>query len=127
MATRKTLSAKNSEQLGAARLAELLLEICAGNAIAKRRVQIELASLKSPAEAAKEIRKRFSTIRRSTTFIDWQRRKTLVDDLLAQKRAIVEIISASDPTEALALMWEFLELAESIFERTDDGTGACGN
>ncbi len=123
MVTKKTLNAKNLEGLGAARLAELLVKICAGNSIAKRRVQLELASLKSPAEAAKEIRKRFSTIRRSTAFIDWQKRKALVDDLLAQKRAIVETISLSDPTEATELMWEFLELAESIFERSDDGTG----
>jgi len=123
MTTKKALSAKNLEQLGVERLTGLLLEICAGNAIAKRRVLLELASLKSPAEAAKEIRKRFSAIKRSTSFIDWQKRKLLVDDLLAQKRAIVETIALTDPKEATELMWEFLDLAESIFGRSDDGTG----
>lgn len=50
MASNKTLNAKNLEALGAARLAELLIEVSIGNAAAKRRVRLELAGAQSPGE-----------------------------------------------------------------------------
>ena len=62
MVVKKTLNAKNLEALGAERLAELLIEISAGNAAAKRRLRLELAGAQSPAEVAREIRKRLSAI-----------------------------------------------------------------
>ena len=60
----ETLNAKDLEALGAERLAELLVEVSTGNAGVKRRVRLELASLQSPDQVAKEIRKRLSTIAR---------------------------------------------------------------
>jgi hypothetical protein len=61
---------------------------------------------------------------RSRTFIDWQNRKTLIDDLESQRRAIVNQIGGTDPSESLDLMWQFMALANSIFERCDDSSGA---
>ena len=78
---KKTLDAKNLEALGAERLAELLIEISAGNAAAKRRLRLELAGAQSPAEVAREIRKRLSAIARSRTFVDWQNRRAFDGDL----------------------------------------------
>ena len=115
LASNKTLNAKNLEALGAARLAELLLEISTGNAAAKRRLRLELAGAESPGEVAKEIRKRLTTIARSRSFVDWQNRRGLVDDLETQRRAIVDQVAKSDPAEGLDLMWRFLALANSIF------------
>ena len=123
MVVKKTLNAKNLEALGAERLAELLIEISAGNAAAKRRLRLELAGAQSPAEVAREIRKRLSAIARSRTFVDWQNRRALVDDLETQRRAIVEQVAKADIAEALDLMWGFLALANSIFERCDDSSG----
>ena len=65
MASKSTLNASNLEALGAERLAELLIEISTGNASAKRRLRMELAGSRSPAELAKEVRKRLTTIARS--------------------------------------------------------------
>jgi hypothetical protein len=87
MASKKTLNAKNLEALGAQRLAELLVEISAGDAAAKRRLRLELAGAESPAEVAKEVRKRLTTIGQSRSFVDWQNRRALVDDLETQRRA----------------------------------------
>ena len=123
MALKKTLNESNLEVLGAKRLAELLIEISAGNAAAKRLLRLELAGAESPGEVAKEIRKRLATIARSRTFIDWQNRRSLVDDLEAQRRAIADRVAKSDPAEGLELMWRFLELANSVFERCDDSSG----
>ena len=93
VASKKTLNTKNLEALGARRLAELLIEVSTGNAAAKRRLRLELAGAQSPGEVAKEVRKRLITIERSRSFIDWQNRKALVEDLETQRRAIVDPVA----------------------------------
>ena len=123
MTSKKTLNATNLEALGAERLAALLMEVSQGNAAIKRRLRLELVSTESPAELGKEIRKRLATIARSRAFVDWQNRKGLVDDLEAQRRAIVDTVAPRFPGEALELVWRFLELARSVFERSDDSSG----
>ena len=109
----KTLNAKNLEALGAARLAEMLMRISEGNAVAKRQLRLELASLESPAKAASEIRKRLQSIRRARSHLDWQAAKAVASDLEAQRRAIVEKIAPSNPSEALDLLWQFLDTAHA--------------
>src|SRR2546423_11668977 len=96
VASNKTLNAKNLTALGAARLAELLIEVSIGNAAGKRRLRLELAGAQSPREVAKEVRKRLTTIARSQSFVDWQNRKALVGDLETQRRAIVDHVAKSD-------------------------------
>ena len=123
MASKKTLNAKNLEALGAQLLAELLIEISTGDAAAKRRLRFELANAQSPAEVGSEVRKQLATIGQSHSFVDWHKRKELVDDLEAQRRAIVEKVAKHDASEALELMWRFMALASSIFERCDDSSG----
>ena len=123
MTSKKTLNAKNLEALGAERLAELLMEISRGNAAAKRRLRLELAGAQSPSEVAKEVRKRLTTIARSRSFVDWQNRRTLVEDLETQRCAIVDQVAKADPAEALELIWRFMALANSVFGRCDDSSG----
>lgn len=123
MASKTTLNAKNLEALGLARMAELLIEISTGNAVAKRHLRLALAGAQSPAELIGEIKKRLVTIARSTAWIDWRKRKALVSDLESQRRAIVEQVSPYDATEAVELLWRFLELANPVFGRCDDGSG----
>ncbi|MFW6028120.1 MAG: DUF6880 family protein, partial [bacterium] len=72
---------------------------------------------------AREVRKRLSTIASSRSFVDWQNRKVLVEDLETQRRAIVDQVGRADPAEALDFMWRFMELANSVFERCDDSSG----
>lgn len=90
MASKKTLNAKNMEAIDAERLVELPIEISTDDAAAKRRLLLELVGAESPAEIAKEERKRLTTISRSQSFVDWQNRRALVDDLGTQRRTIVE-------------------------------------
>lgn len=123
MAAKKTLNESNLKALGTKRLAELLIEVSAGNAAAKRLLRLELAGTESPGAVAKEIRKRLITIARSRSFIDWKNRRALVDDLEAQRRAIADRVAKSDPAEGLELMWRFLDLAQSVFDRCDDSNG----
>ncbi len=123
MTSKNTLNAKNLEALGAERLAELLIEISRGNGAAKQRLRLALAGAQSPGEVAKEVRKRLTTIARSRSFVDWQNRRTLVEDLETQRRAIVDQVAKADPAEALELIWRFMALANSVFGRCDDSSG----
>lgn len=126
MAAKSTLNAKNLEALGAGRLSELLLEISAGNAAAKRRLRLELAGATNPEEIAKEVRKRLAEIARSRSFVDWQKRRAFIDDLETQRTAIFEKVARVDVVEAFELMWRFLALAEPVYGRCDDSSGNLG-
>lgn len=123
MASKSTLNAKNLEALGAERLAQLLIEISTGDAVAKRKLRLALAGAEGPREAAREIAKRLTSIARARTFVNWQNRKPLVKDLETQRSAILEQIAPHDPAEALALLWRFMGLATPVFERCDDSSG----
>ncbi len=123
MASKTTLNAKNLEALGAERLAQLLIEISTGSAVAKRRLRLELAGAQSPKDAGREVAKRLTSIARARSFVNWQNRKPLVIDLESQLRAIREQIAPADPTEALALIWRFMQVATPLFDRCDDSSG----
>lgn len=123
MASKTTLNAKNLEALGAPRLAELLIEISTGSALAKRRLRLELAGAQSPQEAGREVAKRLTSIAKSRSFVNWKTRKTLVTDLETQLAAIRDQIAPGDPSQALDLTWRFLHIANSVFERCDDSSG----
>jgi hypothetical protein len=122
MASKTTLNAKNLETLGAVRLAELLIEISTGSAVAKRRLRLELAGAQSPKEAGREVAKRLTSISRTRSFVNWENRKPLVTDLESQLRAIKEQIAHDDPAEGLALLWRFMQVATPLFERCDDSS-----
>ena len=123
MASGKALNAANLEALGAARLAELLLEISAGDAAARRRLRLALAGSAGSAEAAREVAKRLASIARSRSFLEWQRIKPLAADLEAQRRAILDLVAPTDPREAFELIWRLVGCAESVLARSDDGSG----
>ncbi len=78
MASGKTLNAANLQALGAAQLAELLIEISKGNAAAQRRLRLALAGSGGAAEAARAIIKRVGSIARARTWLDWQKIKPFV-------------------------------------------------
>ena len=118
-----TLNAKNLKARGARRLAELLMDISRGNAATQRRLRLELAGADSPAAVAKAVRTQLATIARASTFVDWQHRRAVVDDLPLQRRAIVDTVAPRDPVAGLDLMWRFLALAGSVFARCEDSSG----
>ena len=126
MAPRTTLTPKSLQALGAPRLAELLLEICGGDATARRRLRIELAAATGPTEAAREVRKRLAAIARSDAFVDWRQQSKFIADLELQRQAIAATVGRTDPVQGLELMWRFMGLAGDLFGRCDDGNGRLG-
>ena len=121
MASKTTLNAANLESLGARRLAELLIDISAGNTAVRRRLRLELAAAESAEEVAKVVRDRLATIGRSRASLDWRKRRALAADLELHRKAIVERVS--DTAEALELMWQLTELANPTLARCDDLDG----
>src|SRR5438132_7502928 len=106
MASNKTLNAKSLAALGADRLANILLELVSGDAVAKRRLRLELASLSEDgAGVAAEVRKRLASIAKSRSFVDWHKYRAFVQDIEAQRRAIVDHVAAGQPAEAFDLLW----------------------
>jgi hypothetical protein len=125
--SKKTLNHVNLSALGADRLADLLLEVSTGSADIKRRLRLELSHDLGPAELGRDVRKRLVALRRSTSFVGWRKRKALIKDLQTQVDMITGKIGPTDPTLAFDLLWQFLELAPSVYERTDDSRGYIGD
>lgn len=125
--SKKTLNHANLSALGADRLADLLLEVSTGSADIKRRLRLELSHDLGPEELGRDVRKRLVALRRSTSFIGWRKRKAFIKDLQTQVDMITGKIGPDDPTLAFDLLWQFLELAPSVYERTDDSRGDIGD
>lgn len=126
MATSKTLNQTNLEALGAQRLAQLLLELVTGDAQAKRRLRLELASVRGSGDVAGEIGKRLATIAKAKAFVDWHKVKLLAADIETQRRAIMDHVAPHDPATALDLLWKLVALARPVFDRCDDSSGQIG-
>ncbi len=125
--SKKTLNKDNLTALGPERLADLLLEVSTGSAEIKRRLRLELSHNLGPLELSRDVRKRLVSLRKSTSFVGWRRRKSLIKDLRTQLDMITEKIAPEEPTEAFELLWQFIELAPSVYERVDDSRGDVGD
>ena len=125
--SKKTLNKDNLSALGAERLADLLLEVSTGSADIKRRLRLELSHNVGATELARDVRKRLVSLRKSTSFVGWRKRKSLIKDLNTQVDMITEKIAPEEPTEAFELLWQFIELAPSVYERVDDSRGDVGD
>ncbi|WCP16271.1 hypothetical protein sphantq_04767 (plasmid) [Sphingobium sp. AntQ-1] len=125
MPSPKTLNLANLEALGAARLAALLLELAQGDALAKRRLRMELASASGGGEdVAQQVHKRLVAIGKAKAFVDWHKIKPLAHDIDMQRRAIVDHVAPTDPARAFELMARLIALARPVYERCDDSNGA---
>lgn len=125
--SKKTLNTANLEKLGAEKLAALVMELVQGSAALQRRARMELSAAQGPKDVVADLRKRFASLRRSTSYVGWRKQRALVKDLNSLLAQIESSIAPHDANEAFELLWSFLQLAPSIHERTDDSNGAVGD
>nr|WP_235442237.1 DUF6880 family protein [Rhabdonatronobacter sediminivivens] len=125
--SKKTLNKANLEKLGADKLATLVMDLVQGNAALQRRARMELSAAQGPKDVAADLRKRFASLRRSTSYLDWRKQRALVKDLESLLAMIETSILPHDAQDGFELLWSFLQLAPSIHERTDDSNGAVGD
>ena len=126
MACKTALSAKSLEALGPELLARLLMEFSKGKPALKRQLRMALAASKGGETLIASITKRLGELGRSQSFIDWNKAKAFASEIEDLRRMIVEEVGKDHPTEAIDLLWNFLGIAASCYERCDDSNGYLG-
>ena len=121
------LTLENLESLGAARLARLVLNQAEADPIFARAARMEMTAKEDSGALPHEIGKRLKAIRRSRSFIEWDKVRPLAQELDQLRASITGPLAEASPVEAVELMGLFLSLAEPVFERADDSSGALGD
>lgn len=127
MATRSKLTVESLSNLGARRLAEILIEEAGRNRQLKQTVQMALAAESGSTEVGHQIRKRLAQIGRSGAFVSSEKARELATELERLRSATVETVGAGNPMLATELLWQLVDLHASIFERLDDSSGRVGD
>lgn len=127
MARKTALSAKSLEALGPERLAQLLMDISKGKPALKRQLRMALAASKGGKTLITSVRKRIGELGRSHSFIDWNKAKAFTAEIEDLRRIIFEDVGKDHPADAIDLLWDFLGIAASCYERCDDSNGYLGD
>ena len=109
------IDAKALEAVGPERLATLLAGAAMTNPCMRRRLQVELSAQKGE-NVADAVRQWISELRAQTSFLDSEQVGELAEELDAMRVTIASTVSRAAPD----LMWQLLELAGTIFERTTE-------
>jgi hypothetical protein len=125
--SKTTLNKANLTKLGADGLADLVLELVEGSAALQRQARMALSAAQGPKDVAADIRKRYASLRRSTSFVGWRQQRAFSKDLYSLIALIETSVALDDADEAFELLWSFLQLAPSIYTRTDDSNGVVGD
>jgi len=125
--SKKALNKDNLIKLGADSLADLVLELVEGSAALQRQARMALSAAQGPKDIAADIRKRFASLRRSSSFISWRQQRAFSKDLFSLITMIEAHVAQDDADEAFELLWSFLQLAPSIYMRIDDSNGVVGD
>jgi hypothetical protein len=123
VARMKSITSEALAPLGAETLAELLVAHAATDPVLRKKLGMLLADTEAPAKLAAEIDKRIKTIGRSRSFLDWDKRKPLVQELDHLRVTIATRLAGRDAPRAIELLWDFIGTADAVMERVGDGIG----
>ena len=126
MARTKSVAPEALAALGAEALAEVLIAHADTDPALRKKLAMLLASTEGPDKLAARIDKRIKTIGRSRSFVDWEKRKLLVQELDHLRATIATRLAAQDRERAIELLWDFLSIADAVLKRIGDGIGAVG-
>lgn len=112
---------KKLMQLGADSLSDALLDMAKSLDQVDDRVN-QMVSTQE--ENIRAFKKKLSSLKRSTKFIDWRQSSDLADSL---SQLLDELQAcAPDPCLGVELVTAFYETDDSVFERSDDSNGSIG-
>jgi hypothetical protein len=123
MARTKTITPAALATLGAEALAEVLIGHATTDPALRKKLVMLIAGTEGPGKLAAEIDKRIKTIGRSRSFVDWDKRKLLVQELDHLRTTIVTQLAGPDARRAIELLWDFIAIADAVTARLDDGIG----
>lgn len=121
--SRKTVTAANLADLGAARLAEILVDVAEAQPSIKRRLRMELAGEVGAQDLATEVAKRLAAIETRRSRVHWRKYKEFVRDLELQRAMIAGKMAQENPALALEFLWRFVDMAEGVLSLTKDDKG----
>ena len=124
MARTKSVAPEALAALGAEALAQVLIAHADTDPVLRKKLVMLLASTEGSGKLAAEIDKRIKTIGRSRSFVDWEKRKLLVQELDHLRATIATRLAAQDRERAIELLWDFLGIADTVLNRMGDGIGA---
>jgi hypothetical protein len=123
MARTKTVTQEALAALGAEALAEVLIAHAATDPTLRKKLGMLLAGTEGPGKLAAEIDKRIKTIGRSRSFVDWEKRKPLVQELDHLRVTMATRLARQDAARAIELLWDFIGIADAVMQRIGDGIG----
>lgn len=121
MARSKSVTQEGLERLGAPSLAKLLLEHAGSDPVLRKKLRMLMAGPEGAGKFGAVLVKRIRTIGRSRSFVNWEKRKGLVQELDFLRTTITDTQAAQDPKAAAELMWELIGAADSVVKRVGDG------
>ncbi len=104
-------------------MAAALIEHAENDPILRKKLRMLLAGTEGPGKLAAELGKRIQTIGRSRSFVDWDKRKPLVQELDHIRTTIGTTLAAQNAAAAIERMWDFIGIADRVLERAGDGIG----
>jgi hypothetical protein len=119
----KTVSARNLERLGAARLAVLLEAAADAQPAFRRRLRLELAAEIGVEELDLELARRLTTLGQSRAKVSWRKRPELVRELVDLRRLILERLAPEAAAPGLARLADWIELSPGLAVRVKDPKG----
>ncbi|MCJ2134395.1 hypothetical protein MKK69_10075 [Methylobacterium sp. J-026] len=122
-ARRTTPTPETLAALAPERLIGLILGETGRNPAFKKLVSAALAALQGPEAVAGIVDRRLAALESAEGLIDWQRRRAFVADLNATVTVILDELRPLDPAAALDRLRRFLDAADGVLNRVDDGNG----
>jgi Family of unknown function (DUF6880) len=122
----KVLTTEALVQLGSERLAALLLDVAEDDPALTRTLRIAIASRNGAASAAAEIDSEIKRLKRGRAFIDRDRVAAVARDLSRLCSAIEGPLADADPEMALERIFDVIDLAPALLDRSDDSDGHIG-
>ncbi len=123
MARRPVLSIEKLKDLGAEKLAQLVLDETERNAGFRRQIKAALAGQSGPNAIAKVIDRRLSGLERAKSFVELDRARTFRDDLRSLIDTVMSELGPAAPALAIDRLLRFIATEELVFERVDDSSG----
>jgi hypothetical protein len=127
MPGKRKITIETLTELGAHKLAELLIAEAAGNWQLKQAIDLAISAKQGPVVLGATVRKRLAGFVKSRSTPSYERGREIIVELDGLRTIIFEKIGFENPRLALDLLWELIELHPSILELVDDSSGYAGD
>jgi hypothetical protein len=127
MARKPSLNVESLIELGARKLAELILDEAKANAPFRKRANAALAGAQGAEAVAALIDRRLAALEKARSMVDWRKERDFAGDLRATADTILGELAALDAVAAFARLVRFLASHGDVFGRVDDSSGRLQN